>query len=242
MRPVIGIAPSIENGTNMHFINPDNITAIKAAGGTPFILPYGYEEDISVQVAGMIDGLYLTGGNDIDPTLFGEEPHPNLGEINPVRDYYELSLIQKMLERNKPILGVCKGCQMINIALDGDMYQDIYTQIDAALLQHKQHAPQEHGSHDVHIQEDSLLQRITDKDQIKVNSRHHQANRKPGKDIVHSGLASDGVIEASESTVHRFVLGLQWHPENMAVKGNEDARKIFTSFIAACRDARLNPE
>lgn len=235
MRPVIGIAPSIENGSNMHFMNNDNVNAIKEAGGIPFILPYGYETDIISQTAEMIDGLYLTGGNDIDPTLFDEEPHPKLGEINPVRDFYEIALINKMLEMDKPILGVCKGCQMINIALNGDMYQDIYTQIDNALLQHSQNAPQEHGSHFVNIQPDSLLKTIIGKEQMKVNSRHHQANRKPGENMIHSGVANDGVIEASESTVHHFVLGLQWHPENMAVKGNEDAKKIFTSFIKACQ-------
>lgn len=236
MRPVIGIPPSIENGDNKHFINYDNIAAIKAAGGTPFILPYGYEEEIITQVADIIDGLYLTGGNDIDPTTFGEEPHPKLGEINPVRDYYELSLIAKMLEADKPILGVCKGCQMINIALGGDMYQDIHTQKETPLLQHSQHAPAEHGSHFVDVYENTLLQSILKKDRIKVNSRHHQANRQPGKEMVHSGIASDGVVEASESTTHTFVLGLQWHPENMAVAGNEDAQKIFTSFIDACRN------
>src|SRR5699024_12197414 len=111
-----------------------------------------YKNDTIYQTAEMIDGLYLTGGNDIDPTLFNEEPQPKLGEINPERDFYEIALINKMLEMDKPILGVCKGCQMINIALNGDMYQDIYTQMDSTLLQHRHHTPQEHGSHFVKLQ------------------------------------------------------------------------------------------
>lgn len=235
MKPVIGIGPSIENGSHMHFTNHDNIAAIQEAGGMPVILPYVSDATLIDQAANLIDGLYLTGGNDIDPTLFGEEPHPNLGEINPVRDDYEMAIIKKMLNMNKPILGVCKGCQMINIAMGGDMYQDIYTQMENTLLQHGQKAPAEHGSHYMDIQENSLLHNIIGENRIKVNSRHHQANRNPGKVIVHSGLATDGVVEAMESTHHSFVLGLQWHPENMAVKGNEHAKKIFTSFIKACQ-------
>src|SRR5699024_6620001 len=136
MRPVIGIALSIENGSNMHFMNNNNVNAIKEAGGIQFILPYGYETDIISQTAEMIDVLYLTGGNDIDQTLLNEELHPKLGEIKSVRDFYEIALIIKMLAMDKPILSVCIGCQMINIALNVAMYHDIYTQMDSALLQH----------------------------------------------------------------------------------------------------------
>lgn len=234
MRPVIGIPPSIENGSNTHFINSDNINAIKNAGGMPVILPYVEDKEMMKQAANMIDGLYLTGGNDIDPTLFGEEPHPKLGEINPIRDYYELGLVKQILEMDKPVLAVCKGIQILNIAMGGDMYQDIYSQIDRSLLQHSQKAPIDHGSHFMDIVESSLLYNIIGKDRIKVNSRHHQANREPGENVLNSGFAGDGIIEAMESTVHKFVLGLQWHPENMAVRGNEDAGKIYTSFIDAC--------
>lgn len=235
-RPVIGVPPSIENDTNRHFVNHDNLQALHEAGGLPYVLHYVDDKDVIKQIAEAIDGLYLTGGNDIDPTIFGEEPHPNLGEINPIRDGFEIALIQQMLTQDKPVLGVCKGTQMINIALGGDMYQDICTQIDTPLLQHAQNAPPEHGSHYVAIQANSLLNNITGKEKIKVNSRHHQANRTPGENMIHSGIASDGVIEASESTQHSFVLGLQWHPENMAAKGDENAKKIFNRFVEACRN------
>src|SRR5699024_7722047 len=105
----------------------------------------------------------------------------------------------------------------------------------SALLQHSQHAPQEHGSHFVNIQSDSLLKTIIGKEQMKVNSRHHQANRKQGENMIYYGVANDGVTEARESTVDHVVRGLQWHPDNMAVKCNEDAKKIFSSFIKACQ-------
>src|SRR5699024_2335670 len=115
------------------------------------------------------------------------------------------------------------------------MYADLYPHMVSALLHDGHIVPKEPDANDTHIQSDSLLNTIIGKEQMKVNSRHHQANRKPGENMIHSGVANDGVIEASESTVHHFVLGLQWHPENMAVKGNEDAKKIFSSFIKACQ-------
>lgn len=110
MRPVIGITPSIDNEKHTHFINADNIHVISEAGGVPIILPYVDKKDEIEQIANMIDGLYLTGGNDIDPTLFHEEPHPELGVINPIRDYYEVAIIERMLEMNKPVLAICRGC------------------------------------------------------------------------------------------------------------------------------------
>src|SRR5699024_4865701 len=133
------------------------IQVISDAGGVPVILPYIPAEENLDHIVEMIDGLYLTGGNDIDPTLFGEEPHPHLKEINPIRDQYELHLIIKMLKKKKPILAVCRGCQVLNIAMGGDMYQDIYSQISGDLLQHHQRAPKAHGSHYVHISENSLF-------------------------------------------------------------------------------------
>src|SRR5690606_9251504 len=158
-----------------YFVNIDNMNAIVQSGGTPIILPLISSKNNINQIADMIDGLYLTGGNDIDPTLFNEEPHPKLGRINPARDEYEIALTKKMIEKNKPILGVCRGSQILNIALGGTMYQDIYSQKEGDLLQHQQNAPTDHPSHYIHVAENSLLSRLVGKDKIKVNSRHHQA-------------------------------------------------------------------
>lgn len=234
-KPIIGVTPSIEKDEKNYFINRDNAKVIEEMGGIPFILPHSLDEENIMQIAEMIDGLYLTGGNDIDPTFFGEEPHPNLGTINPSRDFFEDELIQQILQQDKPILGVCRGAQIVNVSLGGTMYQDIYAQIDQELLQHSQNAPVHHGSHFVKVTDGSLLHKIVGTDTLRVNSRHHQANKTEGKGLVFSGIANDGVVEAVESKEHRFVLGVQWHPENLIQAGCQASQKIFAAFIKACQ-------
>lgn len=238
MRPLIGITTSMEAEEDRSFVGKDNIQAIVLAGGTPLLLPNLTDDERIKQYAELLDGLYVTGGYDIDPTLFGEEPHPELGIITPTRDRFETALIQELLKKDKPILAVCRGCQILNIAAGGDMYQDIYSQIDGELLQHSQHAPKGHGSHYVLVESDSLLHRITGEARLRVNSRHHQANRRIPSGFMVSGTASDGVIEAIESQKHAFVLGLQWHPENMAAAGDEASKKMYQGFIDACNQQR----
>lgn len=232
MKPLIGVITSTELEQSNYYTAKDNVKAILKAGGIPVLLPYFQTAEDIGEIAERIDGLYATGGYDIDPTLFGEEPHPKLGTIIPARDSFEINLMKKMLQMNKPILGVCRGCQTLNIAGGGDMYQDIYSQIKDDLLQHQQKAPKDHGSHFVYIKEGSLLNTLTGKERLRVNSRHHQANRSVREPFQVSGKASDGVIEAIESSTHRFVLGVQWHPESM--QNDEDSQAIFRGFIAAC--------
>ncbi|MFZ3577004.1 gamma-glutamyl-gamma-aminobutyrate hydrolase family protein [Virgibacillus sp. DJP39] len=234
MNPLIGVTTSMELNVDKYMVNADDINAITYAGGTPFMLPNLRDEEMITQFANTIDGLYATGGYDIDPTLFGEEPHPNLGTIIPARDAFEILLIKKMLEMGKPILAVCRGCQVLNIAGGGDMYQDIYSQIDRDLLQHQQKAPKEHGSHFVTVLKDSLLHHLTGMEKLKVNSMHHQTNRKVVNPFIVSGTANDGIIEAIEGTGDTFILGLQWHPEKMIASGDKASINIFKGFMKAC--------
>lgn len=236
MKPLIGISPSMEVDQSYYMTTSDNVKAIELAGGMPVLLPFLINEKDIEELVHRIDGLYLTGGYDIDPTLFGEEPHPKLGTIIPARDKFEIAMVHKMRELKKPILGVCRGCQIMNIAVGGDMYQDIYSQIDDQLLQHSQKAPKEHGSHYVNVREDSLLNQLTGKTKLTVNSRHHQANRYIPEGFQVSGKATDGIIEAIEGTDDLFFLGLQWHPENMAITGMDESKKIYQGFIKACEN------
>lgn len=236
MYPIVGIVPMLDEEKGLYILNEDNVKAIENAGGTPLLIPYISDSRQILKIIELIDGLYLTGGDDIDPTLFGEEPHPRLGKITRTRDDFEIKMIQNTLKLNKPILAVCRGSQILNVALGGTMYQDIYEQIDSKLLQHSQKAVKHHPSHFINIERDSLLYKIVGSTSIKVNSRHHQANRKLGKGLIVSGKANDGIIEAIESTLHRFVLGVQWHPENMAVKGDVPSIKMYERFIEACKD------
>lgn len=234
MKPVIGVTASMEIDQSVYTVNSRNIKAILKAGGMPVILPYFLEEEDVEQIVQKIDGLYATGGHDIDPTLFGEEPHPGLGTVIPARDQSEIKLIKKMMEMKKPILGVCRGSQILNIATGGDMYQDINSQIDKQLLQHRQKAPVEHMPHYVHVEKDSLLYRITAEERFKINSFHHQANRNVPKGFQISAKASDGIVEAIESKELPFVLGLQWHPEATTLIDDQPSVKIFEAFIKAC--------
>ncbi len=218
-----------------YLVSIDNAHAVLQAGGIPVMLPYIEDDKDIEELAESIDGLYLTGGDDIDPTLFGEEPLPNLGIIIPSRDAFELKLIRKFLSLDKPILAVCRGCQILNIAVGGDMYQDINSQFKEDILQHQQRAPKPHGSHYIDVPEGTLLHRLSGSKRFKVNSRHHQANRNVPAPFKVSGVASDGVIEAIESNVHSFVLGVQWHPENMVFGGDETSLKIYVKFVEACK-------
>ncbi|TWT16077.1 gamma-glutamyl-gamma-aminobutyrate hydrolase family protein [Planomicrobium sp. CPCC 101079] len=236
MKPLIGITSSVELGRDEYAVEIADTEAILGAGGLPLMLPHLTQAEDIDALAKKLDGLFAAGGYDIDPTLFGEEPHPNLGVIIPSRDHFELLLIKKMLEAGKPILAICRGAQILNIAVGGDMYQDLPAQFDGKLLQHQQKAPKFHGSHFVQVAKDSLLHQLTGEERLRVNSRHHQANRLVPEPFIISGTASDGVVEAIESKEHRFVLGLQWHPENMARAEDAPSLRIFEGFIAACQE------
>lgn len=232
MRAIIGVSSNIKE--DLLSVPLSNVRAITQFGGVPIVLP-NLEMDGIEEIASTIDGLLLTGGGDIDPTLFGEEPLPGLGNIVPERDRFEVALIQKMLKLNKPILGICRGAQIMSIAMGGDMYQDIYSQRDGSLLQHDQQAPNWHGSHFVEVTEGSLLRKIVGVDKFKVNSYHHQALRDMPDGFIVSGVASDGVIESFESTYHTFVMGVQWHPESLISKNDTSSLAIFEAFINECK-------
>ncbi|MEH7225937.1 gamma-glutamyl-gamma-aminobutyrate hydrolase family protein [Bacillus sp. JJ1566] len=231
-KPIIGVTSHVELDSK-HTLSNDYIQAVIQAGGIPVILPIGIDEDVS-QLANKIDGLLLTGGGDIDPTLFGEEPHPKLGTISPGRDHLEPAIIKEMLAANKPILAICRGIQILNIALGGDMYQDIYSQHETQLLQHSQRATRHHLAHFVKAKEGSLLASVAGTTEFKVNTYHHQAVRHVPFPLDVSGVASDGIIEAIESTGHSFVLGVQWHPEGLAVNGDDISKRIFSRFVESC--------
>lgn len=234
MKPIIGVTASLREGRVS--VDNDVLKSVLLAGGIPYIIPYSADLSVMDEIVQHLDGLLLSGGVDIDPTFFGEEPIPNLGEIMPERDALEISLIKKALAANLPILAICRGVQILNIAAGGNMYQDLYSQ-KIGLLQHSQRAPETHLSHFVHLQEGTLLQTISNCTQFKVNSFHHQAVKDPAPGFIFSASSSDGVVEAIESGHHFFVLGVQWHPEHLT-SFDEPSKRIFNSFIHAstCKD------
>lgn len=231
MKSIIGVTANIRDDRILT-TDQDNIHSIERAGGLPVVLPNLPDKSTVDQLVKSIDGLLATGGGDIDPSLFGEEPHRLLGEVCYVRDQFEMMIITECLKQNKPVLGICKGSQMLNIAAGGDMFQDIYSQSDKELIQHIQKAPRAYATHDIHVTEGSLLHQIVQTTRFKVNSFHHQAVRNMGTDLQVCATTSDGIIEAIESKNHRFALGVQWHPENL---DDDYSDRIFKAFIEACK-------
>lgn len=232
MKPIIGITTDVDRMDNLE-LPKAYIQAIIRAGGIPLVLPIRIEDDVE-QILGMFDGIVLSGGGDINPLLFNEEPHVSLGEVTPSRDTVELKLASLALELDKPILGICRGAQILSVVAGGNIYQDIHTQYKKEVIQHNQKAPKEHCSHSVQVATGSLLHSIVGSDTILVNSYHHQSINEVPSSFNLSGIASDGIIEAIEGVGKKFVLGVQWHPEQLAMVGDSNSLKIFEQFIEKC--------
>ena len=189
-----------------------------------------------------IDGLLLTGGDDVASVRYGETPHPTI-EVEPERDEFELSLVAAARARDLPIFGICRGVQVLNVAYGGTLVQDIPSQVPGALTHSLDVPPNEPYSlaHEVWLDKDTLLaklmgERLSDTDACEVNSRHHQAVKQVAPGLVVSATAPDGVIEAIEDPAARFCLGVQWHPENFWRTG--EFRPLFEGFLEAAQRPR----
>jgi len=201
---------------------------IESEGGVPLFLPYA--TDLIDSYLSVIDGILIPGGDlDIDPKIYGEDyTHPTITP-NPDRAYFELALAKAALERNMPILGICGGQQLLNVALGGSLIQHLPDE-SKDFLDHVQPHPFNEPSHEITVVKDTLLHRILGAEKISVNSVHHQAVRNLGKGLIINAVAPDGVIEGIESPDYAYCLGLQWHPEYAYTADN---KAIFGSFLAA---------
>jgi putative glutamine amidotransferase len=185
-----------------------------------------------------LHGLLLTGGEDVSPSLYGESPHDTLGEVNPSRDAFEVALVTEARARNLPILGICRGIQVMNVAFGGSLVQDVPSEVPGS-LDHQWAVPQHESyalAHEVWLEPDTLLarlmrERLSDADSCDVNSRHHQAVKRVAQGFTVSATAPDGIIEAIEDPAARFCLGVQWHPENFWRTG--EFRPLFEGFLDA---------
>ncbi len=209
MTCTIGITCAWEEKNSCHKLHDEYVYAVKEAGGVPFLLPgLDFFELIAVYY-NQLDGFIFSGGSDVDPAFFGEEPQQGLREITPRRDALELALAKLVLEGDKPALGICRGMQVLNIAAGGDVYQDLQ---DVTKQKHIQQAPRRYPFHTVQVQQDSNLFRLVQQESFKVNSFHHQAIRQVGKGLKAVGWSKDGLVEAIESSDAR-IMAVQWHPE-----------------------------
>ena len=185
-----------------------------------------------------IDGLLLSGGEDIAPARYGEAPHPSVVDVDPGRDEFEIALVGEARRRNVPIFAICRGIQVLNVACGGTLVQDISSEV-AGALEHRWTVPPHKPydlAHEVWIDKDTLLarllrERLSDTDACEANSRHHQAVKKVAEGFRVSATAPDGIIEAIEDPSARFCLGVQWHPENFWRTG--EFRPLFEGFLEA---------
>ena len=211
------------------------ISVVKA-GGTPVVIPPHKDKESILSLLDTLDGLVLSGGDDINPLLLGEEPLPQLHSVCPERDETELFLAREAFHRQIPTLGICRGIQMMAAVLGGKVYQDIYVQGEGAKLKHSQDMPRYTASHTVNIKEGSTLQSIVgNKQTLAVNSFHHQAVSDPGQHLMISATSPDGIIEAVESNEDKALLGVQWHPECFILNNDQSMMSLFRWLINEAR-------
>jgi len=241
-RPRIAVSVSLEGprqdrdlfkGKRLQYLEEEMILAVSVAGGLPLILPDLRSEDLCAELLEDMDGLLLTGGSDLAPQSYGEEPADPAWGGDRRRDLYELALVQTARERGLPILGICRGCQLLNVAFGGTLWQDITTQREDSLV-HRDSVSYDQNFHGLEMSSDSRLRELLGPDPIEVNSVHHQGIGELGAGLRALAHAPDGIIEAIEAQTG-YALGIQWHPEWLTQASTGQISQIFADFIQACR-------
>ncbi len=246
LRPRIGITcdvgkrnfPEAPRVRPRHVLMDAYVEAVIKAGGVPLLLPAAEDARTCAAAVGGVDGLIISGGgHDIDPTLYGEERLLECGPTNPRRETAEMAACRDAISRDMPVLGICGGMQVVNIAAGGALYQDIPSQVAGALTHRPENAEEStYAFHEIEIG-DSILAEILGS-ASRVNSHHHQSAREVGTGVRVSARAADGVIEAIECPAHQFVLGVQWHPESMSAYGYADRKGAEHLFARLIHEAR----
>jgi putative glutamine amidotransferase len=233
-------APESEPPQRKLSLGMDYPTAVGAAGGVPVVLPPN--APAGATLLDRLDALVISGGPDIDPALYGAVPHPQLGPVEHDADPRELEILVAALERGMPVLAICRGMQMLNVARGGTLWQDLPSERPSdAGIRHRQSEPGSHVTHEVTVEPDSVLARLTGRtpadDVLEVNSFHHQAVRELGDGLRIVARAPDGVVEAVEDATRPFLVGVQWHAESLA--GRHVHGGLFRGLVAAARGAAV---
>lgn len=232
-RPLIGITVDCEDGgagLPGYALRQNYCDVVAAGGGIPVLLPY--TADAAGECLARLDGLLLSGGDfDIDPARFGDERRHESVRTKDRRTDFEFAAARAALGRDKPVLGICGGQQLLNVALGGTLIQHIPDAVPGALA-HEQPNPRDQPGHTVDVAADTLLRRIVGTHELAVNSAHHQAARTVGRGVAINARAPDGVVEGIEDPRRRFCLGVQWHPEYLVSAGDG---AILDAFVDACR-------
>jgi putative glutamine amidotransferase len=239
-RPIIGITCSrsvngrwsdYSLGHFMDFAFDAYSQAVLACGGAPLLIPISQDKNSLDAICGRIDGLILSGGPDVNPRFYKEEPRQGLKDVDEAQDLMELELTRQAVAADLPVFGICRGLQVLNVAMGGTLVQDIARQVPKA-CNHAPRADRSIVSHKVRIEPKTRLQSILQRHSLWVNSKHHQSVNRPASGLSVAAVATDGIIEALEADDRTFVIAVQWHPEGLWQK-DASARKLFRALIAA---------
>ncbi|HXW96547.1 MAG TPA: gamma-glutamyl-gamma-aminobutyrate hydrolase family protein [Gemmatimonadales bacterium] len=222
-------------------MNQRYILAATIVGGVPWMIPLLDDDSETLRsLYDRLDGILIPGGVDMDPATFGEDRHPRLGAVDPARDRVELQLTRWAIEDQKPLLGLCRGIQVINVALGGTLYQDIADQVPAA-IKHDYFPTagydRTHLAHEVAVAQGTRLRAVMERPRLHVNSMHHQGIKTLASELIPAATAPDGLIEAVEVGSEHFMVGVQWHPEVFEMT-DPHTRHLFREFIEAARGWR----
>lgn len=229
-KPTVGITVAHCTEELKTFPREFYVESIRKAGGQPLLLPPVETKEEAEELVNLLDGIVLTGGGDIAPIFLGEQPKRGIGGCIPGRDQSEILLAQLALEHDLPVLGICRGIQVLAVAAEGKIYQDVPSEYPLA-LEHNQTAPREYTWHEVEVL-DSRLGEILGADKIRVNSLHHQAVSNVPEGFIKNAVAPDGLIEGIEKCGSKFCIGVQWHPE--VLRNEEHSRRLFEGFVHSC--------
>lgn len=236
-KPVIGLVPLVDIERESYWMLPGYMKGIEQAGGIPIMLPLTADETLLCQLTENIDGFLFTGGQDISPALYAQKTSLKCGQCCRERDEMEAVLFRLVYEQNKPLLGICRGIQSINVIMGGTLYQDLPSE-HPSHVKHQQTPPYHTPVHSVEIVEKSPLYTLLQTKTLKVNSYHHQAVRRLAPKLAAMAFSEDGLVEAIYVPEKKFIWGIQWHPE-FSYLADENSQKIFSEFItSACTQNR----
>lgn len=232
MKPLIGIVSLYDEKKESYWMLPGYTQALEEAGAASVILPLTEDKEALSRFASLCDGFLFPGGHDLSPALYGAEKSEQCGVVCPERDNMERLFFPMALETGKPLLGICRGVQLFNVMLGGDLYQDLPTELPSG-VNHHETPPYDKPAHSVKVLPGSPLFRAVGMEEMAVNSYHHQGVKTLGSGLEIAAAAPDGVTEAVYLPEHRFALAVQWHPE-FSYRSDENSRKIFRAFGKAC--------